>query len=260
MRNQIQIATGHVSHERLTPKRHFLKSRVFYLRIPIRSIYEDDEENTPSINSLIFGVNKPALVSVQDADHGDGSGLINWVRKKLVEHKLETEVDGEIWLTCFPRVLGYQFKPVSFWHCENKEKKVVVILAEVHNTFGERHTYVLKPNEGHKYFTPGSTIASNKVFYVSPFLSIEGHYEFRFNYDEKKQLNFNRIDYYTDQLTLKTVMSGSVTNMTTKSILAALVTYPFFSLQIILSIHFHALRLWIKKIPLTLGERKKNGP
>ena len=82
--------------------------------------------------------------------------------------------DGEIWLQTFPRVCGYTFKPVSFWYCHRADGALAAIVAEVHNTFGERHCYLLDaPHWGH-------TEVASKVFHVSPFCAVQGDYRFRF--------------------------------------------------------------------------------
>jgi DUF1365 family protein len=146
---------------------------------------------------------------------------------------------------------------VSFWFFENKEKELVAVFAEVHNTFGERHTYVLKPSENERTFQPGEIISTLKSFYVSPFFSIRGHYQFQFNFDYETRRDFARIDYLTDQMMLKTFMTGITKPLTSFLALKVLVKYPFMTLKIVAQIHLNALTLWLKKIPLTLSERNK---
>ena len=257
MRNQPQIVQGYVTHERLSPKAHALKSRTFYVRVPIRSIFYATSNDKPQWGNWIFGINRKSLISLNDEDHGSGESIKRWLNRMLTEHELENIADGEIWLVCFPRVLGYQFKPVSLWFCENKLGELVAVFAEVHNTFGQHHTYVLRPPLGHEFFKTGDVISTPKCFYVSPFLSVTGHYQFQFHYDKKTKRDFSRIDYYTDQLVLKTLMTGVAAPLTRHSALKALVTHPFISLKIITQIHLNALVLWAKKIPLTLSERNK---
>jgi uncharacterized protein len=257
MNNHPQIVQGYVTHERLSPRTHSIKSRTFYLRVPIRSIFYATPNDKPQWGNWIFGINRKSLISLNDEDHGSGGNIKIWLKNILIEHELENVIDGEIWLVCFPRVLGYQFKPVSFWFCENKLGELVAVLAEVHNTFGEHHTYVLKPPLGHAVFKIGDVISTPKCFYVSPFLSVTGHYQFQFNYDKTTKRDFARIDYFTDQLVLKTLMTGVATPLTTRAALRVLFKYPFISLRIITQIHLNALVLWAKKIPLTLSERNK---
>ncbi len=257
MKNCLQIIEGYVSHERVSPRAHALTSKTFYLRVPIRSILSNNDGNQSSYGNWIFGINRKSLISIHDEDHGSGNDIKTWLSEKLKENNLEVVADGEIWLVCFPRVFGYQFKPVSFWFCENKNHELVAVFAEVHNTFGERHTYVLRPQNGRRQFNLGDIISTPKSFYVSPFLSIEGHYEFQFNFDRTTARDFSRIDYYTDKLILKTYMTGKALPLTNLSALKVILKYPFITLKIIIQIHLNAFILWTKKIPLTLSERNK---
>ena len=255
--NQPQIVEGYIKHERVRPVAHSLRSSVFYLRIPIRSVLFTPPVQRKRWGNWIFGINRKSLISIHDEDHGSGGDLKTWLTQTLRDHQLEGVADGEIWLSCFPRVLGYQFKPVSFWFFENKEKELVAVFAEVHNTFGERHTYVLKPSENERTFQPGEIISTLKAFYVSPFFSIRGHYQFQFNFDYETRRDFARIDYLTDQMMLKTFMTGITKPLTSFLALKVLVKYPFMTLKIVAQIHLNALTLWLKKIPLTLSERNK---
>ncbi|MBA4739927.1 MAG: DUF1365 domain-containing protein [Burkholderiales bacterium] len=257
MENYPQIVEGYVSHERVSPRAHALTSKTFYLRIPIRSVLLNTEGRQSSYGNWIFGINRKSLISIHDKDHGSGNNIKSWLSETLKKNTLKDVVDGEIWLVCFPRVMGYQFKPVSFWFCENSNRELVAVLAEVHNTFGERHTYILKPEIGRRRFDSGDVISTPKSFYVSPFLSVKGHYQFQFNYNPTTHRDFSRIDYYTDELILKTYMTGIAVPLTNLSALKAILKYPFITLKIIIQIHCNALILWVKKIPLTLSERNK---
>ncbi|MDC1311569.1 DUF1365 domain-containing protein [Burkholderiales bacterium] len=257
MKNLPQIVRGYVSHERLSPRTHTLMSKTFYLRLPIQSILSSTDQSQVIYGNWIFGINRTSLISIHDKDHGSGNSIKTWLSETLKENNLDSVVDGEIWLTCFPRILGYQFKPVSFWFCENKNHELVAVFAEVHNTFGERHTYVLKPQNGQQRFKPGDIISTPKSFYVSPFLSVAGHYKFQFNYDQTTRRDYSRIDYYNEGLILKTYITGLTDQLTNLNALNALLKYPFMALKIIIQIHFNAFILWTKKIPLTLSERNK---
>ncbi len=80
------------------------------------------------------------------------------------------EADGPIRILCYPRILGYVFNPLSVWFCHRADGSLAATIYEVHNTFGERHSYVLP--EGDKQ-------ECDKAFYVSPFLSQDCRYDFR---------------------------------------------------------------------------------
>ena len=137
---------------------------VYFVRLPMHDLAHAE--------SRWFSLNRFNLLSFHEADHGDGGNCLDWVQDLLAQHGLIA--DGDIWLTTFPRVLGYAFKPVSFWHCHRADGRLLAVLAEVNNTFGERHVYLLRTND------PNATLHADKVFHVSPFFPVRGRYTFGF--------------------------------------------------------------------------------
>jgi predicted NAD/FAD-binding protein len=144
----------------------------FFLMLPMR---------TPARSRRRRGCwpcNRPGCLSFFDdattataADPSQG-GALAWLEALLHAEGIDRR-HGEIWLHCYPRVLGYTFKPVSFWYCHRATARLRAIVVEVNNTFGERHCYLLdQPRYG-----PGA--AARKVFHVSPFCAVEGDYRFR---------------------------------------------------------------------------------
>jgi len=156
------------------------------------------------------------------------------------------DADGEIWLQTFPRVLGYTFKPVSFWYCHRKDQSLAAIVAEVHNTFGERHCYLLHEPKW------GVTAQADKVFHVSPFCEVAGHYQFRFmrthvNGEERIVARVDHSD--TDGPLIQTSQSGKLVPATQAEIRRTFWHYPFWTFAVVLRIHWHALLLWLKRVP-----------
>jgi DUF1365 family protein len=201
-----------------------------------------------------LGWNRFAPMSFFDEDHGDArsqsqGGAVAWAREVL-EQEGVMGIDGEIWLHCFPRVFGYTFKPVSFWYAHNAQGELLAILVEVNNTFGERHCYVLK---NPRY---GIELQADKVFHVSPFCEVKGEYRFRFMLKlsnakslEPQAKTVVRIEYLDeDGPLLITSVSGDLEPLSAHRVKQALLKYPFMTLGIILRIHWHALRLWLKKV------------
>ncbi len=118
------------------------------------------------------------------------------------------DADGEVWLHCYPRVLGFTFKPVSFWYCHRRDDSLAAIVVEVNNTFGERHCYLLQPGTGQQSLRYGQELRAAKVFHVSPFCAIEGGYRFRFMRTGDRTVA--RIDHHDSQgLLLQTSVSGA---------------------------------------------------
>jgi uncharacterized protein len=237
-RHEPRIVRGEIRHTRLKPFSHSFRYRGFYIQLPLRSLGEQ------AGSGLAWGLNRPALLSVHDRDHGDGTPLLQWALGTLSKAGV-TDADGEIWLQTFPRMFGYVFKPVSFWFCERKDGSLCAIIAEVNNTFGDRHTYVLKPDQ--HQIRNGQSLKTSKAFYVSPFFQVQGQYTFRFFKSALHGPDVARIEYADDSgALLQTSMSGRSSALTGQSALMAWLSYPLFSLGVIARIHLQALLLWWK--------------
>jgi DUF1365 family protein len=236
------IGFGQVRHTRLRPARHAFAYPTFFLMLPLRSLRAHGDG--------ALARNRAAWLSFFDADHGDGrgpqqGGALAWMEELLAAHGIR-DADGEIWLHCYPRVLGYVFKPVSFWYCHRADGSLRAIVAEVNNTFGERHCYLLDaPGYGRE-------LRADKVFHVSPFCRVEGEYVFRFLRCEREGVEHTvvRVDLHdaTGAL-LQTSVSGALQPLGPASARQALLRQPVMTLALIARIHWQALRLWLKRVP-----------
>lgn len=233
------LIKGVVMHQRLRPARHRFLYPVFAVRLRLSAL--------DRLGNAWFGVDRRRPMSVRTKDYGprDGSPLLPWIRQQLAEAGLPH--DGEVWLQTFPRLFGYAFNPVSFWYCHDAAGQLVAVLADVNNTFGEHHAYLLA-NKAGEPITAGSTLTCRKQLHVSPFCQVEGHYRFRLA--EKADRMLMRIDYHDTQgLLLNTSISGRMTPLTPTTALAALLRQPLLTFAIISRIHWQAWRLWRKKVP-----------
>jgi DUF1365 family protein len=188
--------------------------------------------------------NRFGLLAFHDRDHGDGrADALAWL-DELLRAEGVTDADGEVWLHTYPRVLGYVFKPVSFWYCERTDGSLAAIVVEVNNTFGERHCYLLAgPEVGF-----GRELRARKVFHVSPFCDVQGGYRFRFMRTAERTVA--RVDHDDDHgPLLLTSVSGRLEPLTPRSVRAAFFGMPLMTLGVVARIHWHALRLWAKRIP-----------
>lgn len=244
------IGFGQVRHARLRPAKHAFVYATYFLMLPLRSLHQAARQEGQ------WGINRPGLLSFYEADHGDArppeqGGALAWLDELLQQEGI-MDATGEVWLHTYPRVLGFTFKPVSFWYCHraahDQGGALRAIVVEVNNTFGERHCYLL---DAPLY---GAEQRADKVLHVSPFNAVEGHYRFRFMRSEQdgQERTVACIDYYddaSDSALLQTSVSGTLQTLTPAALRKALWRYPAMTLGVVLRIHLQALRLWLKKLP-----------
>lgn len=238
---QAQLGLGQVRHTRTRPVRHAFAYPTFFLMLPLRSLAAQGPG--------ALARNRRAALAFWDRDHGDGRGdCLAWL-DELLQRQGIADADGEVWLHTYPRVLGYTFKPVSFWYCHRADGSLRAVLVEVNNTFGERHCYLLDQPR------MGTAVRADKVFHVSPFCEVRGEYTFRFmrTHARGQDRTVVRIDYDdTPEAGLGplilTSVSGVLEPLNAASARRALLAHPAMTLAVIARIHWHALRLWLKRV------------
>lgn len=235
-----QLLHGTVFHARLRPRRNSFRYPVFFMRFALSDL--------PQLDNALFSINRWNLFSFHFRDHGarDGSHPEGWIRALLAQEGVE-EVDGEIWLQAFPRMLGYVFNPVSFWLCHDKSGALRAVLCEVNNTFGEHHNYLLC-HPDRRPILASDTMRAHKVFHVSPFCAVTGEYRFQFKVE--KTSTHIRIDYSDPEgKLLLTAIAGKSSAFGPTALLRAFILYPWMTIGIVARIHLQAIRLWIKGVP-----------
>lgn len=235
------VSFGAVMHERMSPAHNRFVYRMAWLRLPLSRLAECDLP--------LLGIDRRAVFSLRSADHGprDGTPMLPWVRELLAREGLSHCTGGEVVLQTMPRLFGYVFNPVSFFHCHDEQGRLRAVLAEVSNTFGERHNYLVH----HPDLCPiesGDRLRAQKVFHVSPFFDVEG--EYRFSFGAREDLRYVTIDYWIDdELRLATRIAGHGVPLTAAVMRKWLLQFPLMTFGVIARIHWQALRLWWKRVP-----------
>lgn len=237
------LYTGRVFHCRRRPKVHRLRYSVFSLLLDLDEIDQLDEE------LWLFSRNRFNLFSFHDKDFGREAGepLQDYVLEKLHSAGLKQTPD-RILLSCYPRMLGYAFNPLSLFYCLDRQGRCFAIVHEVHNTFGERHCYVL-PVDLQGGETPSwIEQEADKALFVSPFAHMNMHYDFRVNLPDERQVIVIRA---SDEKGLVITASyvAQRKRITAGALLRCFLTYPLLGAKVILGIHWEALLLWRKGIP-----------
>jgi uncharacterized protein len=229
----VQHLAGETFHARRGGVENAFRYRVDYVLLDM----ESDE------GPGLFARNAGGLVSLWDSDHGGAPKLghgVTWVRGVLAAHALPG--GDSVRLLAQPRVLGHVFNPVSFWLCSDSSELRVVI-AEVSNTYGDRHCYLCH-REDLGVIRAEDHIAARKIFHVSPFQPVEGGYEFRFDVTAERIGIF--IDYTAGKGGLVATLVGKLEPLTNAGIVATCLRRPFGSRRVLALIHWQALKLWWK--------------
>jgi len=230
---------GEVMHARLKPMGHRFSYRVMSLLIDLDRLGDADRL------SPLFAVNRAALYSFHESDHGtrDGSSLRAYAQARAAEHGVDLR-GGRALLLCYPRLFGYTFNPLSVYFCYRADGSLALLIYEVRNTFGEIHPYVLPVRAG-DVSAAGVRQQQDKLFYVSPFVGMAMHYRFRIS-PPGEQVKLRILETDRDGPLLAATFIGRHRALTTRALLRAFVALPLVTVKIVAAIHWEALRLWLK--------------
>ena len=230
------VMVADVTHARLLPRKNQFRYRVYYLTVALSALRE-------LTRLTLFSLDRFNLFSLRTAQYGDGTQPPEaWARSVLAEWNITT-ADGEIVLVTMPRLFGLTFNPVSFWFCLDAQGALRAVISEVTNTFHDRHCY-LSFKDDQSIIGQDDVLRAEKIFHVSPFLTVEGEYRFRFVYRAERIGVW--IDHYTaDGLVLATSVTGKRKAASSARLLYCMLRYPFPVLGLI---HYQALKLYLKNI------------
>jgi hypothetical protein len=232
---QLDHIAGHTYHGRRGAVENAFRYSIDYVLCDAEA-----KLGTPAL----FGRNRGNLMSLQDGDHGGlpGKGRgAPWVRDVLAEAGV-TGV-ARIELLAQPRVLGHVFNPVSFWLCRDAEERLIAVIPEVTNTYGDRHSYLCH-HDDLRPIGPQDQLSARKLLHVSPFQPIEGGYQFRF--DIRADRIGIWIDYRAGNGGLIATLTGPRRRLTNGAILRAMLRRPLGARRVLALIHWQALKLWWK--------------
>ncbi len=242
-----------VLHRRLSPKRYGLQHALFMFYLDL------DELDRLSQRLRCFSRNRRNLYEFRDADHLPDCGerrasLKTRLLQYLAERGLAVPATAHVRLLTLPRIAGYVFNPISVYFCSEPDGRPICAVAEVGNTFGEHKLYLLpQPQAGDPALF---TLRVPKHYYVSPFSSLTLQFDFRLRVpDEGLELRID--DYDGEQLVLRSALRGARRPLSDARLLRYALQFPLLTLQVIGLIHWHALRLWLKRIP---WHRKGDSP
>lgn len=235
------IYQGQVMHHRFAPKRHRFIYRVFSVCL--------DLDELPLLNRLkLFAINRWGLFSFHEKDHGTGQGQLRREITDLLTQRGYGSATASIRLLCYPRILGYTFNPLSVYFCYNGADQLEVILYEVSNTFGQRHSYLLPASDSRD---PVVRHHCNKLMYVSPFMPMDTAYGFRIHPpQERVSVCIRQSKRDSQKAILHATFSGNRRLLTDTNLARLFISHPLMTLKVVAAIHWEALRLWCKGLRL----------
>ncbi|MBA1147805.1 DUF1365 domain-containing protein [Ectothiorhodospiraceae bacterium WFHF3C12] len=225
-------------HRRMDRVAYRFDYRVFSLLVDIDRLDELDGR------LRLFSHNRRNLVAIHDRDHGpkDGTPLRPWVEDILARHGINSGA-GRIELFCMPRVLGYAFNPLSLYYCRDADDRLVAVLCEVRNTFGEWHGYLLH-DQGRALALPLRHRAA-KVFHVSPFLPRSGEYRFRLK-EPGERFSLGIRYLLNDRPVMVATQTGERRALRDAELGRAVLAMPLMTFKVMAAIHWQAARIWLR--------------
>ncbi|WP_425329997.1 DUF1365 domain-containing protein [Terrirubrum flagellatum] len=235
----VSLYRGEVMHARLKPFGYRFAYRVATILIDIDRLEEAKKA------SRLFSVGRFNLYGFDIRDHGkgDGSSLRAHVDEAFAQAGL-AEPPTRVLLLCYPRILGRVFDPLSVYFAYDARDELVGVIYEVRNTFGQRHSYIAPVRAG-EMSEAGLRQERDKLFHVSPFLPMNLRYRFRLR-PPAENVAIRILEIDAQGPVLAATFHGRREKVCAATLVSAFAAIPFLTIKVIVSIHWEALKLWIK--------------
>jgi uncharacterized protein len=229
------IVDGVVAHRRRIPIRHEFRHRVYQWLVDL-----DDLPRPPWYLRPVVGFD--ARDHVGSTGPCASTDIKTNVERFLARRGVDLGVAGRIVMLANARVFGHVFDPLTVFWCFDAHGRLRCVIAEVHNTYGERHAYLLA-------LDPAGDVGVQKQFYVSPFNDVSGDYAMRFTLtDHHVGVTIAlRRDGHT---VFDAGFAGTPTPATTTTIARFALRRPAMTQRVSALIRLHGLRLWWRRLPI----------
>ena len=247
------IYEGTVRHRRFRPRPNMFRYRLFFMYLDLKEL--------PNLfdRHQLWSFQRPNIAYFRRKDHfGDPKVPIDQAVRDLVAEKTGRPPEGPIRLLTHLRYYGYCFNPASFYYCfDSSDSTVETIIVEIHNTpWGEVHCYVLSREQNQHPVKSWRRHQFKKVFHVSPFIDMDIDYDWRF-YEPGKFIRVHMIDFQNGKRLFDASLALKRQEISARKLRHVLIKYPLMTAKVTALIYWQALRLLLKKTPVSIHPKKR---